>query len=32
MKKNFFLYHPVFSMVLSIVIVIVGGIGMAVIP
>jgi len=32
MKKNFFLYHPVFSMVLSIVIVIVGGIGLALLP
>ena len=32
MKRNFFLEHPVFSMVLSIVIVIVGGIGLAQLP
>lgn len=32
MKKNFFLDHPVFSIVLSIVIVIVGGIGLFMLP
>ena len=32
MKKNFFLDHPVFSIVVSIIIVIVGGIGLALLP
>lgn len=32
MKKNFFLEHPVFSIVISIVITIVGGIGLALLP
>ena len=32
MKRNFFLEHPVFSIVISIVIVIVGGIGLALLP
>lgn len=32
MKKNFFLEHPVFSIVLSIVITIVGGIGLVLLP
>ncbi len=32
MKKNFFLDHPVFSIVLSIVIVIIGGIGLFMLP
>ena len=32
MKKNFFLEHPVFSIVISIVIVILGAIGLAMLP
>ena len=32
MKKNFFLDHPVFSTVMSIVIVIVGAIGLMMLP
>ena len=32
MKKNFFLDHPVFSIVISIVIFIIGGIGLALLP
>lgn len=32
MKRNFFLDHPVFSIVISIIIVIVGGIGLALLP
>ena len=32
MKNNFFLMHPVFSIVLSIVIVIVGAIGLVLLP
>ncbi len=32
MKKNFFLDHPVFSIVLSIIITIIGGIGLAMLP
>lgn len=32
MKRNFFLDHPVFSIVLSIVIVIIGGIGLVMLP
>ncbi|MDE6369146.1 MAG: efflux RND transporter permease subunit, partial [Muribaculaceae bacterium] len=32
MKRNFFLDHPVFSIVLSIVIVIIGGIGLFMLP
>lgn len=32
MKKNFFLDHPVFSIVISIVVVILGGIGLALLP
>ncbi len=32
MKENYFLNHPVFSIVISIVIVIVGGIGLALLP
>ena len=32
MKKNFFLEHPVFSIVISIVVVILGGIGLAMLP
>jgi len=32
MKKNFFLDHPVFSIVISIIIVIVGGIGLVMLP
>ena len=32
MKRNFFLDHPVFSIVISIVIVIVGAIGLALLP
>ena len=32
MRRNFFLDHPVFSIVISIVIFIVGGIGLALLP
>ena len=32
MKRNFFLEHPVFSIVISIVIFIIGGIGLAMLP
>ncbi len=32
MKKNFFLEHPIFSIVISIVIFIIGGIGLALLP
>ncbi len=32
MKKNFFLDHPVFSIVISLVILIIGGIGLALLP
>lgn len=32
MKKNFFLYHPVFSIVISIVITIIGAIGLVLLP
>ena len=32
MKKNFFLEHPVFSIVISIVIFIIGGIGLTLLP
>ena len=32
MKKNFFLDHPIFSIVISIVIFIIGGIGLALLP
>ena len=32
MRKNFFLEHPVFSIVISIVILIIGGIGLTMLP
>ncbi|MDE6287621.1 MAG: efflux RND transporter permease subunit, partial [Muribaculaceae bacterium] len=32
MKNNFFLSHPVFSIVISLVILIIGGIGLALLP
>lgn len=32
MKKNFFLEHPVFAIVISIVIFIIGGIGLLLLP